>query len=555
NDATTAQKKAWAQYFYDNDPYHHHIVIHNMGNPHHDLLGPGSKLTGFSLQTSKTDFSQVHDRVKDYLKRSVDAGKSWAVACDEPGDASHALRPDNDAGNSHTDGRKNALWGTFLAGGWGNEWYFGYQHDHSDLTCEDWRSRDAFWDYCRYALEFFNNNNIPFWQMTNADSIISTSGDYCLALDGEVYVILLKNGGSTDLDLSAHASSFDVEWFDPRNGGSLQSKSSIDGGSTVPIGPPPSSTSSDWVALVTTAGSLSGVRAIISATPTSGEAPLPVSFNGSQSTGDNLSYSWDFGDPSSSSNTATGATAEHTYETTGQYSATLTVTSGTVSRSSSETISVIGLRTADDPSPVVSGLDYSYYEGTWTNLPDFSTLTAASSGTMNNFDISSFTSLNYGVIFTGYVEVPQDGEYTFTTSSNDGSKLYIGDSLIVDNDGTHTPQEASGTIGLKAGKHAITVEYFQAGRTQALDVFYDGPGTGGKVAIPDNALFRMDQTTVLNISPARIAANQADRPVLFDIRGKRIMTTSPDTRSENAPLPQGVYFRKKHMKHRIIVTK
>ena len=89
------------------------------------------------------------------------------MACDEPGDAQHALRPDNDAGNSHDDGRKNALWGTLMAGGWGNEWYFGYAHAHSDLTLEDFRSRDAWWDYARYALEFFNDNDIPFWEMHN----------------------------------------------------------------------------------------------------------------------------------------------------------------------------------------------------------------------------------------------------------------------------------------------------------------------------------------------------------------------------------------------------
>ena len=124
NDSSTAQKKSWAQYFHDTDPYHHHIVIHN-GSSHYDLLGPGSKLTGFSLQTSLSNFEGVHFRVKDYVNRSADAGKPWAVACDEPGDAGHALRPDNDAGNSHEDGRKNALWGTFMAGGWGNEWYFG----------------------------------------------------------------------------------------------------------------------------------------------------------------------------------------------------------------------------------------------------------------------------------------------------------------------------------------------------------------------------------------------------------------------------------------------
>ena len=252
NDATTAQKKAWAQYFYDNDPYHHHIVIHNMGNPHYDLLGPGSKLTGFSLQTSKSDFSTVHSRVKNYLTRSADAGKPWAVACDEPGDASHALRPDDDAGDSHEDGRKNALWGTFMAGGWGNEWYFGYQHAHSDLTCEDFRSRDNWWDYCRYALEFFIDNSVPFWQMQNDNNISTAANDYAFYQNGEIYVVYLKEGGSTELDLSNFAGLFEIKWFNPRSGGSLQNGTitTVKGGDWTSLGNPPDSPDQDWTILV-----------------------------------------------------------------------------------------------------------------------------------------------------------------------------------------------------------------------------------------------------------------------------------------------------------------
>jgi hypothetical protein len=252
NDATTAQKISWAQYFYDNDPYHHHIVIHNMGNPHYDLLGNVSKLTGFSLQTNNTDFSGVHSRVKGYIDSSVAHGKPWAVACDEPGDASHALRPDNDAGNSHIDGRKNGLWGTFMAGGWGNEWYFGYQHAHSDLTCQDWRSRDNWWDYCRYALRFFNDNNIPVWEMKSNDGLTSVTSDYCLAKEGEVYVIYLKNGGTTNLNLGTHNVNLGVKWYNPRTGGALQNGSvtSISGSGNVSIGNPPSDPAEDWAVLI-----------------------------------------------------------------------------------------------------------------------------------------------------------------------------------------------------------------------------------------------------------------------------------------------------------------
>ena len=237
NDASTAQKQAWAQYFHDHDPYQHHIVIHN-GADHYDLLGSASQLTGFSLQTNQADFSNVHSSVKNYLDRSDNAGKPWAVACDEPGDASHALRPDYDAGTSHVDGRKNGIWGTFMAGGWGNEWYFGYQHDHSDLTCEDFRSRDQWWDYARYALEFFNDNDVPFWEMSNDNAISSAADDYGFVKPGDTYVVYLKNGGTTNLDLSGTSGAFNVRWFDPRNGGTLQTGtvSQVQGGGSVSLG-------------------------------------------------------------------------------------------------------------------------------------------------------------------------------------------------------------------------------------------------------------------------------------------------------------------------------
>lgn len=242
NDQSDKQRKAMAQYFHDNDPYGHHIVIHTYpggdDNIYTPLLGSNSKLTGPSLQLSSSTFSDVHARVCEWIDKSANAGKPWAVAVDEPGDASHALRPDNDAGSSHEDGRKNGIWGTFLAGGWGNEWYFGYQHDHSDLTCEDFRSRDQWWDYCRYALEFFHHNAIPFHEMVNDNGLSSADNDYCFYKEGEVYVIYLKNGGTTNLDLGAAEGSFQVRWYDPRNGGSLQngSVSEVAGGGEAALG-------------------------------------------------------------------------------------------------------------------------------------------------------------------------------------------------------------------------------------------------------------------------------------------------------------------------------
>ncbi|MCM8536406.1 MAG: malectin domain-containing carbohydrate-binding protein [Lentisphaeraceae bacterium] len=250
---SAAQRRAMALYFHDNDPYGHHRVMHN-GQNANDMYGNKSELTGWSLQTHNSKFSLVHSKVLEYLKKSKDAGEQWAVACDEPGDHVYSIRPDNNAGNSHEDGRKNALWGTFMAGGWGNEWYFGYQLPHSDLSLQDYRSRDKWWDYCRHALNFFNANNVPFVDMENRNDLIGNgsnniSNGYCFAKVGSNYVVYLPKGGTKNLNLNGLSGSYNVKWYDPRNGGQLQNGSvaSINGGGNRSIGTAPNNTGKDWV--------------------------------------------------------------------------------------------------------------------------------------------------------------------------------------------------------------------------------------------------------------------------------------------------------------------
>ena len=154
------------------------------------------------------------------------------------------------------DVRKGALWGTLLAGGCGVEYYFGYQLPQNDLNCQDFRSRDKSWDYCRIALEFFPANNIPFWEMKNANALVGNTKNenskYCFAKAGELYLVYLRDGGTTDLDLSGVTGEFDVKWFNPRTGGPLRDGSviSVKGGSRAAIGQPPAEMDEDWLAVV-----------------------------------------------------------------------------------------------------------------------------------------------------------------------------------------------------------------------------------------------------------------------------------------------------------------
>ncbi len=247
---STAKKQAWSKYFATHDPYRHHLVIHN-GNNHYDLLGKASELTGFSLQTNRADFRNVHGATLNYLRRSVAAGKPWVVACDEPGDASHSLITDAED-PTRDNARKNALWGNLMAGGGGVEWYFGYKHPHSDLTCQDYRVRKKMWKQSRIALAFFNDHKIPYWNMRNANGKVGGKDAYCLIEEGKLYLVYLKHSQSAVLDLTGVKGVFEIVWFNPREGGALKRGSiqTVKGGGKVGLGNAPGGPGEDWLAMV-----------------------------------------------------------------------------------------------------------------------------------------------------------------------------------------------------------------------------------------------------------------------------------------------------------------
>ncbi|MHC4642730.1 MAG: lamin tail domain-containing protein, partial [Planctomycetota bacterium] len=134
------------------------------------------------------------------------------------------------------------------------------------------------------------------------------------------------------------------------------------------------------------------------------------------------------------------------------------------------------------------GLNYEYFEGYWSYIPNFDNYTPIREGVVDNFDITPRLRNDYfGFRFTGFIEIPLNGVYTFYTTSDDGSLLFIDDYLVVYNDGNHSAQERSGSIYLDAGMHSIKVEYFEGNVDEVLFVSYEGPGIT-KRAIPNEVL-------------------------------------------------------------------
>ncbi|MDE3057418.1 MAG: alpha-N-arabinofuranosidase [Bacteroidota bacterium] len=151
--------------------------------------------------------------------------------------------------------------------------------------------------------------------------------------------------------------------------------------------------------------------------------------------------------------------------------------------------------TVEAPPPLVlknpmQGLEYKYYEGTWEELPNFDLLTPVKGGTIENIVIPKESSdENFGVQYSGYINIPNNGSYTFYLNSDDGSSLYLDRDLVVSNDGQHAPEERSGEAFLRAGYHEIKVTFFQAAGGMVLDASIEGPGIQ-KRKIPDGMLFR-----------------------------------------------------------------
>ena len=133
-------------------------------------------------------------------------------------------------------------------------------------------------------------------------------------------------------------------------------------------------------------------------------------------------------------------------------------------------------------------ISYNYYEGNWSALPEFSTLTPVASGELTEFtDSPRQQNQFYGFRYTTTLYVPEADEYTFYTVSDDGSALYVNGQLVVDNDGLHSTRERQGSINLPQGEHDIVVEYFNRAGRATFEVLYESSSISKQVLAPSLA--------------------------------------------------------------------
>jgi len=126
-----------------------------------------------------------------------------------------------------------------------------------------------------------------------------------------------------------------------------------------------------------------------------------------------------------------------------------------------------GLKTVENLKP---GLKYSYFEGLWDSVPDFSKLTPKKTGSSETLDLKfSLKKDSFGVQFKGYLHITKKDLYYLWVTSDDGSKVYLNDELLFDNDGVHSADNpVVKLVPLNPGYYPIRIDYFERTGGEAI---------------------------------------------------------------------------------------
>jgi alpha-L-fucosidase len=135
------------------------------------------------------------------------------------------------------------------------------------------------------------------------------------------------------------------------------------------------------------------------------------------------------------------------------------------------------------------GIVASIYDGRFTVLPDFSTLKPVQNKRVQKVEhtVAGKGSF-FGIVFEGYIRIPEDGVYGLFINSDDGSRMILDDSEIVVNDGIHGMREEGNHYPLQKGYHKLRIEYFQGEGGIGLELLVEAPGQQ-KTNIPSSWLY------------------------------------------------------------------
>jgi len=128
--------------------------------------------------------------------------------------------------------------------------------------------------------------------------------------------------------------------------------------------------------------------------------------------------------------------------------------------------------------PGLTGLKFALYLGSWQKLPDFAALKPHREGEVPDgliqIKLDDYKN-QFGIVYSGKLSAPKEGDYTFSLAGDDGVRLLIDGKRVVEHDGVHGSGEIKeGKIKLTAGEHEVRLEYFQGTGEAEIYVAWKG---------------------------------------------------------------------------------
>lgn len=129
------------------------------------------------------------------------------------------------------------------------------------------------------------------------------------------------------------------------------------------------------------------------------------------------------------------------------------------------------------------------------------------SGQPSNASLQTATNNNWSARWDGYLVPPTSGTYTFQLQANDGARLYVNNTLVIDGwapgVASYAPYPAVGaTISLNPAVTPVVpvrVEYYHLdGSTATFNLQWKPPGGGSFVSIPSTSVFLSSSGTGTN---------------------------------------------------------
>ena len=134
---------------------------------------------------------------------------------------------------------------------------------------------------------------------------------------------------------------------------------------------------------------------------------------------------------------------------------------------------------------VKKGLHKKVFSGSQNWVPNFDLLQPQQTSVSKGIDMKTngLTS-QFGVSFSGYIKIPEDGAYTISLNSASNCHVMLHDIHVLDNDFNFSAKEVSEKVHLKAGYHPVRIFYQQNGDVSpAISLKLEGPGMTKKTSI------------------------------------------------------------------------